>query len=146
MANIDIPWEVDGMMTPEQSVSAMFPVIQSKKIQHSGTFWTWENKVCNLLLALTKCLHMLTLWVALSLVELSTVRVGLCGYGTQPWILLIIVWTIKNHTSLSQIRNLLIFDISQPWYSGYMLILDHSRATEFARNTSHDVFLWGVLR
>ncbi|KAE9967180.1 hypothetical protein EG328_008385 [Venturia inaequalis] len=45
MANIDIPWEVDGMMTPEQSVSAMFPVIQSKKIQHSGTFWTWENKV-----------------------------------------------------------------------------------------------------
>ncbi|TLD36614.1 Short-chain dehydrogenase/reductase SDR [Venturia nashicola] len=47
MANIDIPWEVDGMMTAEQSVSAMFPVIQSKKIQHSGTFWTWENKVYN---------------------------------------------------------------------------------------------------
>jgi hypothetical protein len=50
MANIDIPWEVDGMMTPEQSVTAMFPVIQSKKIQHSGTFWTWENKVCNICL------------------------------------------------------------------------------------------------
>jgi len=44
MANIDIPWEVDGMMTPEQSVSAMMTVIQSKGIQHSGTFWTWENK------------------------------------------------------------------------------------------------------
>jgi hypothetical protein len=45
MANIDIPWQVDGVITPEQSVSAMFPVIESKKIQHSGTFWTWENKV-----------------------------------------------------------------------------------------------------
>jgi len=44
MANIDIPWEVDGMITPEQSVKMMFSVIQSKKIQHSGTFWTWENK------------------------------------------------------------------------------------------------------
>jgi hypothetical protein len=44
MANIEIPWDVDGVMTAEQSVSAMLPVIQSKGIQHSGTFWTWENK------------------------------------------------------------------------------------------------------
>jgi len=44
MANIELPWEVDGLMTPEQSVLAMIPVIQSKGIQHSGTFWTWENK------------------------------------------------------------------------------------------------------
>jgi len=45
MANIDLGWEVDGIMTPEESVSAMIKVIESKGIQHSGTFWTWENKV-----------------------------------------------------------------------------------------------------
>lgn len=69
MANIDIPWEVDGMMTAEQSVSAMFPVIQSKKIQHSGTFWTWENKVCNLQLISPTSFSLLTHLLALSLVE-----------------------------------------------------------------------------
>ena len=46
MANIDLGWEVDGIMTPQESVSAMINVIESKGIQHSGTFWTWENKVC----------------------------------------------------------------------------------------------------
>lgn len=45
MANIDLGWEVDGIMTPQESVSAMIKVIESKGIQHSGTFWTWENKV-----------------------------------------------------------------------------------------------------
>jgi hypothetical protein len=48
MANIDLGWEVDGIMTPQESVSAMIKVIESKGIQHSGTFWTWENKVCDL--------------------------------------------------------------------------------------------------
>jgi hypothetical protein len=47
MANIDLGWEVDGIMTPRESVSAMIKVIESKGIQHSGTFWTWENKVCD---------------------------------------------------------------------------------------------------
>ncbi|KAF2100026.1 NAD(P)-binding protein [Rhizodiscina lignyota] len=37
--------EVEGVITAEESVSAMIEVIQSKGIQHSGTFWTWENKV-----------------------------------------------------------------------------------------------------
>lgn len=45
MSNIEIPWEVEGVMTPEQSVSAMIPVIETRGIQHSGTFWTWEGKV-----------------------------------------------------------------------------------------------------
>lgn len=44
MADLDLPWEVEGVITPEVSVSAMIDVIQSKGIQHSGTFWTWENK------------------------------------------------------------------------------------------------------
>ncbi len=45
MSNIEIPWEIEGVMTPEQSVSSMIPVIESRGIQHSGTFWTWEGKV-----------------------------------------------------------------------------------------------------
>lgn len=45
MGNINVPWEVEGVITVEQSVVAMIDVIQSKGIQHSGTFWTWENRV-----------------------------------------------------------------------------------------------------
>jgi hypothetical protein len=45
MANIELPWEVEGLITAEASVSAMLKVIPSKGIQHSGTFWTWEDKV-----------------------------------------------------------------------------------------------------
>jgi len=45
MANIDLGWEVKGQLSPKQSVSAMIPVIVSKGIEDSGTFWTWENKV-----------------------------------------------------------------------------------------------------
>lgn len=44
MANIEVGWEVEGIITPEESVTAMIKVIESKGIQHSGTFWTWENK------------------------------------------------------------------------------------------------------
>ena len=45
MSNIEVPWQIDGVMTPEQSVTAMLPVIESRRIQHSGTFWTWEGRV-----------------------------------------------------------------------------------------------------
>lgn len=45
MANITVPWEVHGIITPEESVRRMIDVIQSKGIQHSGTFWTYEDKV-----------------------------------------------------------------------------------------------------
>jgi len=44
MANIQLSWEVQGIISPEVSVSSMISVIESKRIQHSGTFWTWENK------------------------------------------------------------------------------------------------------
>lgn len=49
MANIDLPWEVEGVITPEKSVHSMIDVIQSKGIQHSGTFWTWQDTVCRFL-------------------------------------------------------------------------------------------------
>jgi hypothetical protein len=45
MANIDVPWAIQGIISPEESVRRMIDVIQSKGIQHSGTFWTWEDKV-----------------------------------------------------------------------------------------------------
>jgi len=46
MQNISTGWEVEGIISPQESVTAMIKVIESKGIQHSGTFWTWENKVC----------------------------------------------------------------------------------------------------
>ena len=45
MANISLDWEVEGMMSPEQSVAGMIRVIESKTIEDSGTFCTWEGKV-----------------------------------------------------------------------------------------------------
>jgi len=45
MANIEVPWEVHGVISPQESISAMIKVIESKTVEHSGTFWTWEDKV-----------------------------------------------------------------------------------------------------
>lgn len=45
MAKIEISWEVEGSLTPEDSVSHCIKVIESKSYEDSGTFWTWENKV-----------------------------------------------------------------------------------------------------
>ncbi|KAF2636507.1 NAD(P)-binding protein [Massarina eburnea CBS 473.64] len=45
MANINVTWDVHGIITPEESVGKMIDVIQSKGIQHSGSFWTWEDKL-----------------------------------------------------------------------------------------------------
>ncbi|EME89610.1 uncharacterized protein MYCFIDRAFT_89955 [Pseudocercospora fijiensis CIRAD86] len=45
MANIDLGWEVVGQMTPAESVSSCIPVIESKHLDDSGTFWTWGDKV-----------------------------------------------------------------------------------------------------
>ena len=45
MLNISVDWEVDGIISAEQSVAAMLPVVESKTIKDSGTFWTWEGLV-----------------------------------------------------------------------------------------------------
>ena len=45
MANISVGWEVDGIISAEQSVAGMLRVVESKTIQDSGTFWTWEGLV-----------------------------------------------------------------------------------------------------
>ncbi|KAH8700372.1 putative short-chain dehydrogenase [Talaromyces proteolyticus] len=45
MGNIEISWELDGgQITAEESVQDMVKVIQSKTIDQTGTFWTWENR------------------------------------------------------------------------------------------------------
>lgn len=45
MANVSLGWEVEGIISPEESVSKMLKVIPTKNIEQSGTFWTWEGKV-----------------------------------------------------------------------------------------------------
>jgi hypothetical protein len=45
MANIDVEWEVEGILTPQESVEKMLVVIPEKKIEDTGTFWTWEGQV-----------------------------------------------------------------------------------------------------
>ena len=47
MTFIEITWEVDAeVLTTEKSVAYCIKVIESKGIEDSGTFWTYENKVC----------------------------------------------------------------------------------------------------
>ena len=45
MADISTGWDIEGILTPQESVEAMLRVISTKTIEHSGTFWTWEGKV-----------------------------------------------------------------------------------------------------
>jgi hypothetical protein len=45
MADIDIAWQVEGILTPQESVEKMLAVIPEKTIEDTGTFWTWEGKV-----------------------------------------------------------------------------------------------------
>ena len=42
----EITWELDGgQISAEESVRKLVEVIRSKKLDHTGTFWTWENEV-----------------------------------------------------------------------------------------------------
>lgn len=45
VAGVSLGSEVDGIISTEQSVSAMLQVISTKTLKDSGTFWTWEGKV-----------------------------------------------------------------------------------------------------
>lgn len=46
MSKIEIAWEISGgQITAEESIHGMLDVIQSKTIEHTGTFWTWQNEV-----------------------------------------------------------------------------------------------------
>lgn len=43
-ANVEVDWEVEGIISVEESVSRMLPVIESKLPKDTGTFWTWEGR------------------------------------------------------------------------------------------------------
>lgn len=45
LANITLDWEIEGIMSVEESVSAMIAVIETKTIHDTGKFFTWEGKV-----------------------------------------------------------------------------------------------------
>ncbi|KAH1314173.1 hypothetical protein KXX38_003467, partial [Aspergillus fumigatus] len=45
MGMTEITWELDGgQISAEESVRKLVEVIRSKKLDHTGTFWTWENE------------------------------------------------------------------------------------------------------
>jgi len=45
MANIDVDWEVEGIITPQESVTQMLKVFAQKGKDDSGTFWCWDGRV-----------------------------------------------------------------------------------------------------
>lgn len=46
MANIEVEWDVEGIISPEESVTKMLTVIEEKGKNDSGTFWCWDGRVC----------------------------------------------------------------------------------------------------
>ena len=45
MQDIDIAWEVEGLLSPAESIAGMLAVITQKGLADSGTFWTWDGRV-----------------------------------------------------------------------------------------------------
>jgi len=44
MANIEVDWEVEGIISPHESVTEMLKVIGQKNQNDSGTFWCWDGR------------------------------------------------------------------------------------------------------
>ncbi|KAL3460970.1 hypothetical protein BJX64DRAFT_261824 [Aspergillus heterothallicus] len=44
MANVDLPWEVEGVIQPLESVEGMLKVISEKGESDTGTFWCWDGR------------------------------------------------------------------------------------------------------
>lgn len=45
MGNIEVDWEVEGIIKAAESVAGMLQVVEKRGLQDTGTFWTWEGKV-----------------------------------------------------------------------------------------------------
>lgn len=45
MANVELGWDVEGVITPEESVRDMLRVLEGRTSKDSGTFWRWDGKV-----------------------------------------------------------------------------------------------------
>jgi hypothetical protein len=50
MADVELDWEVEGIIQPDESVQEMLKVIESKGPRDSGTFWCWDGRVSALAL------------------------------------------------------------------------------------------------
>jgi len=44
MANIEVDWDVEGIINPEESVTKMLQVFAEKGKDDSGTFWCWDGR------------------------------------------------------------------------------------------------------
>lgn len=44
-SDIEPSYDIEGVLTPQESVEGMLHVIPTKTLEHSGTFWTWEGRV-----------------------------------------------------------------------------------------------------
>ncbi|RAL11512.1 NAD(P)-binding protein [Aspergillus homomorphus CBS 101889] len=44
MANVDLPWEIEGSIQVDESVRGMLEVIQAKHQKDTGTFWCWDGR------------------------------------------------------------------------------------------------------
>ena len=45
MAHSDADCDMDGIMSPQESISGMLRVIAARTRQDSGTFWKWDGQV-----------------------------------------------------------------------------------------------------
>ena len=45
MTNISVGWDVEGVMSAQESVQSMLRVISTLSIKDTGKFLTWEGKV-----------------------------------------------------------------------------------------------------
>ena len=45
LADISVGWEVEGVMTPKESVKSMLEVIDQLSIKDTGKFLTWRGEV-----------------------------------------------------------------------------------------------------
>jgi len=45
MGDIEVGWEVEGVMQVDESVRGCLRVIEERRMDESGTFWTWEGEV-----------------------------------------------------------------------------------------------------
>ena len=43
MANIDTTWDVEGVISAEESIRGMIPVITARSAKDTGTFWRWDG-------------------------------------------------------------------------------------------------------
>lgn len=48
MANVELGWDVEGVITAEESVRDMLRVLEARSSKDSGTFWRWDGKVSSI--------------------------------------------------------------------------------------------------